>query len=317
MKVSTVYRIGLIGAGIVLTGYLTGCNLKKKKEAAEAVEASFAVNTYRTAEGNLDDYLEFGGDVVAASVVNVYPDTSGKLSRVRVAVGDYVKKDQVIAYLDPSRPGMNYAESPVKAPVAGTITSFPLTIGATCAPAAAVAQISSTGKLEIQTNIAERFISRIKNGQKASVSFDAYPGHRFNATVFEVSPVLDTSTRTMRIKLRVDSAESYLKAGMYARVQLITEQISNAIIVPYDAILTREDGNYVFIVNRTGGNADGAAGIPGTVSLRQVKTGIHVDDKAEIVSGLASGQEIVTRGQTLLTDGAKVNIIATVDGSAK
>jgi multidrug efflux pump subunit AcrA (membrane-fusion protein) len=167
-------------AAAILAVMLGGCK-KKNAENSEA-EASFAVNTYKTSAERLDDYLEFGGDVVASSVVNILPDTAGKLSKRLVTVGEFVKKDQILAYIDPSRPGMMYSENPVKAPVAGTVTSFPLSVGATANPAAPLGQISSTAQLEIQINVAERFVSRIKRNQSAVVTLDAYPWRKIFCT---------------------------------------------------------------------------------------------------------------------------------------
>lgn len=309
MKISKVMT-ELMTAGIaVALVCISSCSSKKTQEA----EASFAVNTYMITKEKLDDYLEFGGDVVASSVVNVMPDTGGKISKIKVAVGDFVKKDQILAYIDPSRPGMTYSENPVKAPVSGTVTSFPLSIGATAGPASPVGQISSTEKLEIQMNVAERFISRIKNGQSATVTFDAYPGDRFSARVFEISPVLDTSTRTLKVKLRLDPPDDKIKSGMYARIKLVTEELSNAIVIPYDALVSRDDKMYAFTVARTEtdekNTTDEQNGIPAVAHLTEVKQGIHVDDKIEITEGLSAGQEIVVRGQTLLNDGSKINIM--------
>ena len=89
-----------------------------------AQQTVFAVNAFLSYKGDLNGYLEFGGDVSAVSSVDVLPDTSGKISRIYVSVGDVVKKDQILAEVDASRPGMTYSASPVKAPVAGTVTSF-------------------------------------------------------------------------------------------------------------------------------------------------------------------------------------------------
>ena len=297
-------------AAVILAVMLGGC--KKKNAESEEAEASFAVNTYKTSTARLDDYLEFGGDVVASSVVNILPDTAGKLSRKLVTVGDFVKKDQIIAYIDPSRPGMTYSENPVKAPVAGTVTSFPLSIGGTASPAAPLGQISSTEHLEIQINVAERFVSRIKRNQSAVVTLDAYPGQKFSARVFEISPVLDTSTRTLKVKLQLEPPDPRVKAGMYARVKLITEELTNVIVIPFDALVRRDDKTYVFAVERTPQNseADGPTGEQGVVHLHEVTQGIHVDDKIEISGGLNAGDEIVVRGQSLLNDGSKVNIMS-------
>ena len=124
----------------------------------------FAVNAFLSYKGDLNGYLEFGGDVSAVSSVDVLPDTSGKISRIYVSVGDVVKKDQVLAEVDASRPGMTYSASPVKAPVSGTITSFASSVGNMVAPSMTIGRISSTDKLEIKTSVPERFISKIIEG---------------------------------------------------------------------------------------------------------------------------------------------------------
>lgn len=283
------------------------CGPKKAAAAEDSkeVETLYAVSTYKTVAGNLDDYLEFGGDVASVNEVMVLPDQAGKITNVLVKVGDMVKKDQVIAYVNPLRAGVVYNDSPVRAPIAGRITSLPVTVGSTVSQSSSVAKVARTDELEIRINIAERFVSRISNGQKATVTFDAYPSVVFGAKIFEVSPVLDTSTRTMGVKLRLNPPDSRVKVGMYGRVRLVTESVKNAIILPVSAIVTRDGKDYVFVITspKSGKNA-------AVVGLRPVTKGISVDNKVEITKGLEAGEEIVTKGQTLLNDGSKVNIVS-------
>jgi len=250
----------------------------------------------------MDDYLEFGGDVASVSAVAVMPDMAGKVSRIRFSVGDTVKKDDIIAYVDASRPGMNYSASPVKAPIAGRITAIPPTVGTMVSQQTAIATISNTDILEVKINIAERFISRIKEKQNAIVTFDAYPGVEFSAYAHEVSPVLDTSTRTMSVKLRFNKKDDRIKVGMYGRVKLITDTIQNALIVPTTAIVQKNEEPYVYVVNRNSSQA--------SVRLQKIEEGITVDNKTEIIDGLVAGDEIVIKGQSLLNDGSKVNVIS-------
>lgn len=259
----------------------------------------FAVNAFLSYKGDFNGYLEFGGDVSAVSSVDVLPDTSGKISRIYVSVGDVVKKDQILAEVDASRPGMTYSASPVKAPVSGTITSFASSVGNMVAPSMTIGRISSTDKLEIKTSVPERFISKIKLNQKAILTFDAYPGETFTAKVTKISPVLDTSTRTMSVTLILDPPDSKIKIGMYARIKLITDHKSNAIIIPTTALVTRSQEQCVFVVNPDD-----------TVTLKKVTVGIKVDDMVEILSGLEGNEKVVTKGQTLLNNGTKVNIVS-------
>ena len=284
-----------VALALALAFIFFGCSKKDQAAVAPAVpqETVYAVNTYVASAENLDEYLEFGGDVVAASSVDVMPDASGKLTDIRVKMGDYVERNQILARVDPSRPGMTYETSPIRAPVAGTITSFPVSVGGMVAPSMSIAKISSTSNLEVSISVAERFVSRIEVGQLALLTFDAYPGEVFTAKVAEVNPVLDTTTRSMGVKLVLDPPDKRIKIGMYCRVKLITESKS----IPRSAILTRSGQDTVFVVNG------------GVVELRPITVGITVDDMVEVVSGLVAGNEIVMSGQTLLDSGSKINVV--------
>ena len=112
----------------------------------------------------------------------------------------------------------------------------------------------------------------------------------------------------MAIKLRIEPADKRIKVGMYARVRLITDSVKNAIVIPNTAIVTRDGKPYVFSVATQKTEEEEA-----TVKLTPVTAGISVDNKTEIAEGLAAGDEIVIKGQTLLNDGAKVNIIAVTE----
>ncbi|MCR5761933.1 MAG: efflux RND transporter periplasmic adaptor subunit [Treponema sp.] len=292
----------IIPAYIIGTSAITGCKKPAAVPATAPVEEEviYAVTGYKTSVGNLDDYLEFGGDVSSVSAVDVIPDMAGKISSIKVNVGDMVRKDDVIAYVDASRPGMNYKASPVKAPISGRIISFTPMLGATVSQAMAIAKISNTDELEIKMSVPERFISRIHNNQTASIAFDAYPGVVFYAQIHEVSPVLDTSTRTMDVKLRMMENDDRIKVGMFARIHLVTETVKNATVIPAASIITRDGKPYVFVISSDSANA----------SLRSVTVGMTVDNKSEIISGLSEGEVIVVKGQSLLNDGAKINVIS-------
>lgn len=303
MKKTSTKLPFILMAAAILSSALVSCKGKSEKTAKEEeTETIYAVNADIVQAGNLDDYLEFGGDVSSVSAVDVYPDAAGKISRIRVSVGDLVKKDQIIAYVDPSRPGMNYSENPVKAPISGRVTSFPPTIGTMVSQSYSIAKISDTDELQIKVNVAERFISRIRENQTAIVSFDAYPGVEFKARVFEVSPVLDTTSRTMLAKLKVEPADSRIKAGMYARVKLITDTIEGAVVIPNDAIVYRDGKPYVFTAKSESAES--------SVNMVSVKEGLSVDNKTEIQEGLKEGDVIIVKGQSLLSDGSKVKILS-------
>jgi RND family efflux transporter MFP subunit len=233
--------------------------------------------------------------------VDVFADTSGKLTKLNVRLGQYVVKDQVIAEIDPSRPGMTFVASPVKSPIAGTVIELPAQVGATISPAMPIAKVSQTTDVQIMTYISERFISKVGLRLQGLLRFEAYPDERFRAWVSEVSPVVDPRSRTLEVRLDLVRPDRRIKPGMFAEVKIITERKDGIVKIPADCLVKRYGGYYVFVV------ADESA-----AERRKVTPGIEIDGKLEIVDGLEAGEDIVIRGQTLLEDKAKVRIIERV-----
>ena len=254
---------------------------------------------------DLHSYLEMNGDIEADNSVEVYPDIAGKLVRIRANLGAKVTKGEIIADIDPSKPGASYALSPVYAPISGTITSMPQNVGATVTTGSVVAMIGDISNLQATARIPERDIAVLKNGLPAVVTFEAYPGVEFAASVFRVSPVVDATSRTKEIYLSFPAEDSRINAGMFARIKLYTTVSKNCVTVPEDAVVTSYDKTYVFIVNDDN-----------TVSRAEVKKGVTVDGVTEILSGLASGQRVAYEGVTVLSDGVTVKDISRIETTA-
>jgi membrane fusion protein, multidrug efflux system len=271
------------------------------EESAES-ETVFAVAATEAVKGQITDYLDLNGDIVAKTTVDTYPDAAGKLSRIFVKVGDTVAKDQIIAEVDPSRPGMTFAVSPVKAAISGTVTSIPVEVGAMVSQQGPLVRISRMDDLQIESYVAERFISRMRVGQRALITLDAFPGRSFDARVSELSPMVDPSSRTLDIKLDFIQRPRDVRAGMYAKIKIITEQKEDVIKLPAETVVERFGEKFIFVV------ADESK-----AERRGIVTGIRIDGKQEILEGLEEGETVVVRGQTLLEDGSAVRIVQRVE----
>lgn len=310
MKKNLYGALAMVPILLVIGTVAMSCGGKKDpgkaagKPSGDAPAAVFAVNTTTATRGQIRDYLMLSGDIVAGSTVDAYPDVAGKVSRLFVAIGDRVQKDAPLAEIDPSRPGMTYIPAVVKAPIAGTIVALPAQLGMTISQAAPVARLSRTDSLELRTYVAERFVSKIKLGLRAEISFDAYPGQGFQARVTEMSPVLDPASRTMEIRLELPSQDARLKAGMFAKVKVITSEKEGIVKIPANAVVKRFGETYVFTIA-----ADPSDPAVFVAKRALVTTGILIDDKLEVLSGLGPAEEIVVRGQSLLEDGSRVNVI--------
>jgi membrane fusion protein, multidrug efflux system len=301
-----IFAIAPLAISMVLIGCGGGKDAAKAaEEAAKAGSVtSFAVNTTTATRGQIMDYLMLSGDVVAGSTVDAYSDVAGKVTRLFVSVGDRVQKDTPLAEVDPSRPGMNFLPAVVRAPILGTVVSLPAELGMTVSQAAPIARLSKTDALELRTYVAERFISKIRAGLRADLSLDAYPGLSFKATVKELDPVLDPSSRTMEIRLGIVGTDARLKAGMFAKIKVITEEKADVVKIPASALVRRFGEISVFTVESDPGDPKFLV-----ARRRVVSAGILVDDVVEILSGLSGGDEIVVRGQSLLEDGSRINVV--------
>ncbi len=298
-------------AALLMLGALIGCS-KTDATAAQSSAAPVAAETvaipvqvYKTSPEPITSYLRFSGDVSASVSVDILPELSGKVSNVYVEVGDRVAKDQVLFDIDPSRPGTTYNLSQVKAIKDGTITSFAPVVGVTVAPTMSLGKISDTDNLEISFSVVERYISQIHEGQKAEVTFTAYPGEMFSATVTKVSPMLDPASRTLKVTCTLDEPDDRIIIGMYAKIQVFTDHKEDCIIVPYSAVLTSDRQSYVFVVNDSKN--------PSVAERRNVTLGVRTDNIVEVLDGLQMGDQVIVRGQNLLADGSTVNVASTVE----
>ncbi|MDR1388599.1 MAG: efflux RND transporter periplasmic adaptor subunit [Treponema sp.] len=320
-----------------------GC---KNGDAAKAVEdvPVFAVNTTTAVQGQVWDYLSLSGDIVAGSTVDVYSDVAGKVTRLYVEVGNHVNRGSPVVAVDPSKPGMNYVPGVATAPISGTVTLLPAQIGMTVTQAMPLAKVSGGDALEIKLHVAERFISRVALAQPCEVSLDAWPGEVFRGSVGEVSPVVDPASRTMEVKVNVTNQDGKLKEGMFAKVRVITEQKESTVKIPATALIQRFGEEYVYVVeeffpseketavvkekkgffasifSRIASVFGRKEEVPDETPVekqysarkRIVKPGISIDGVLEIESGLKAGESIIVKGQTLINDASRINIIEKV-----
>jgi membrane fusion protein, multidrug efflux system len=295
---------------LILTVSFTGCERikaaygKKKKTEMTREVPVFAVNTTLTSKGQIQDYITLTGDIVAGSTVDVYSDAAGKIYALHVSVGSRVSRGTPIATVDPSRPGMTFKHSTAVAPIGGTIVALPAQVGMTISQAVPLARIAGGGALEIKLSVSERFISKMALNLPCEITLDAWPGDIFRGSINEISPTVDMASRTMEVRVNVNNPGSKLKQGMFAKVRIITEQKNNIVKIPVTAAINRFGEQYVFVTAKDPENPDITI-----VNKRIITPGIIIDGIMEVQSGLAADEEIVIRGQTLLDEGSRVNVI--------
>jgi len=272
--------------------------LSGKEETKTSEKVAIAISVSPVMRSTLQNYIGGNGNVVDPKALDVYPEVMGNLTYLDAKVGDKVEKDKVLAKIDPSRAGVVYKESEVKAPVSGTILSVNYANGASVSTQGPLFRIGMLEALEVEMDIAERYVGSVKLGTKAMATFKAYPGQDFVGEVTRLSPVLNPTSRTLEIGLRLEDPDRLIKSGMFPSVTILTDRLDNVLIISRSSVLYDGSQAYVYVVTKTN-----------LAEKKPIKIGLVVDDKAEVLSGLEEGQSIITQGQTLLTDGTSVRIV--------
>ena len=142
----------------------------------------------------------------------------------------------------------------------------------------------------IQAQVYEQDLPFIKLGQEAVVSLASLPDPKFRGRVTYIYPMVDEKTRTARVRMEFHNPGYFLKPGMYATVELLSELSPSALLVPDMAVLRSGEKNTVFVALE-GGHFE-----PRTVRLGPRAEG----NSYQVLSGLSEGERVVTSGQFLL-----------------
>lgn len=175
-------------------------------------------------------------------------------------------------------------------PMTGHVTEKSVYEGAAVQAGQRVLQLANRSDMWIDAQVYERQLPAIKPGLKATASIAGLPERPFEAEVQFIHPHVDPTTRTALVRLLVSNEDYALRQGMYATVDIVTEPLADAVVVPREAVIDTGTRQIAFI----------AAG-GGHFEPRRVKVGFSGrDGMVQVLEGLAPGEQVVTSGQFLL-----------------
>jgi membrane fusion protein (multidrug efflux system) len=186
------------------------------------------------------------------------------------------------------------AKTEIKAPFNGIIGLRSVSVGDYVKEGTDLVNLESIDPLKVDFRVPEIYLRQVEAGQPLEMTLDAFPGKTFQGRVLAVNPLVDAAGRSIVIRAQVKNSDASLRPGMFARVRVITKEVAEALVVPEQALVPQGSEQYVFKV------VDNRA-----VRLK-VDVGQRRDGKAEILSGLAAGDIVVTAGHQRLRDGAPI-----------
>lgn len=187
------------------------------------------------------------------------------------------------------------AHAVVTAPISGTISLVQGAAGEMASPQSAVVTIVNTDPLIAKANLSEQDVATVKKGDVVTITLTAM-GKDLKGTVTAISPVMNQDLLAYPVEISLANPDAILKADMVVNIQFGLQQSANALVVSRKAVFEENGKQYVYrITNKTAKKVE-------------VKTGAQSSDAIEIVEGAQEGDQLVVRGQTLLTEGAAVQI---------
>ena len=183
------------------------------------------------------------------------------------------------------------AKAILKAPFEGTVTRLPYSVGDIVQSNTPVVSLIGSGKYQIETNVAESDIAKIKTGDSAKVTLDAYGQDVvFKARVIaiDLSETMIEGVPTYKTTLEFESADSRILPGLTANVDILSDQKDNVLFIP-TRVITIADSKKTVLIPAL--DARGKA----TSTQIEIETGLKGSDgRTEIVQGLQEGDKVIT-----------------------
>jgi len=188
-------------------------------------------------------------------------------------------------------------EMTITSPVDGVVATQNIEVGEEVSTATVLFDIVQIDPVQVTVNVSSQLIAQIHPGTDARITVPELGNQTFQGTVAHVSPVLDTATQGYPVQILVRNPNHSMLPGMTATVVFTGLHTTPGIIIPAQAVLETTQGSEVFTVQN------------GVAHLHMVQLGAVSSNQVVVVSGLAAGEEVVTDGVSLLSDGSRVRVV--------
>lgn len=284
--------MALLAGTLLIKG---GSRFFGKAEASQVRKVPVAVEPVQ--RRLVEETLELTGDVRGMNEARVYPKVPGRLLRKIKDSGDTVKKGEVLALIDRDEPALKFAAAEVTSPLDGVLTRYFLDLGQNVTAATPICEVAEVAPVKLVVRVTERDFPKLRIGMPARFTADPYPGKAFYGRVIKIANALDGTTRAADVEIEAENPGNRLKPGMFARVGLIVASRPGALTISREALAPTGETRSVFVAT------DG-----GVARERPIKLGEIKESFAEVVSGLAEGEQVITMGWHNLSDGTTVTV---------
>ena len=177
----------------------------------------------------------------------------------------------------------------IKSPISGSIDAMDLKVGQAVMPGVSGIRVINASKLKAKALVAESYAGRVNQGDRVMIILPDVPD-TLNSRITFASKTIEPASRSFNVEVKLPSSRSY-RPNMLAVLKIVDYENDKALIIPVNAILKAENGEYVFIAEN------------GKAKRVTIQSGKVSDGKAEILSGLKPKDQVITTGIQELNNG--------------
>ena len=257
-----------------------------------------SIKTAVVTSGSIEEVISASG-VVDAPVYDLGPKMGGKIITINVKEGDRVFGGETLAEFDDT--------TRLVAPAGGVVAKINYDAGETVIAGTPAIIVVNYAKSWINAQIDEIDIANVKIGNKVRITSDVYPDKVFEGELYWVAPLaelrkvggrikIDEESYVFPCKIKLTSKHNELKVNMSVNAEIITREKSNVLLVPREALVSKDDQFTVFKIKN------------GRANQILVKIGIRSYTSAEVLSGLASNEIVAINNGSKLKDKGRIKI---------
>lgn len=183
-------------------------------------------------------------------------------------------------------------------PVSGYVTERMALPNAYVQPEMRLYTIADLASVWVEAQIFQEDAGKLKPGDPAEITVDAYPNRSFHARVEQVLPQIDPTTRTLRVRLSVPNPNLLLKLGMFVNAKL-RSPLGRQLLVPASAVVQSGSRQLVFVSRGQG-----------TFDPREVQLGTHTNDGFVVLKGLQAGDVVAASANFLIDSESQLQAAA-------
>lgn len=241
------------------------------------------------------DRLVYPGRVEAKRGGPILAENAGVIEKLKVQLGDRVKKGDVIASVKQLDPVYNYRAVEVRSTIDGLVTAVNVNLGAHVSVGDTLVEVIDPSMLRVRAEVSARDLPLLEVGMLGELSLRGREQTE-RVKIEAVSPIINRVTGTATLDFVFVDEQAAIPVGSIGRLEVRANE-QEGFLIPAEALFYRGDKAFIR-----------KAGAENKVEVTELKTGRKKNNLIEVLDGVSAGDEVILRSSSYLREGAEVQV---------